>query len=128
MKPKVNVIGDTFVPLTRTLLENPKYRSLGINARRLIDFLGLEYLQHGRATNGYLLAPRRQLESAGIGARHVSLAIEEAEQAGLVVVKRGTGKRPSTYALTWVPMGTPPPATRKRPVGSVATSEGRPLQ
>ena len=98
-------IGDTFVPLTRTLLENPKYRRLGINARRLIDFLALEHLRHGGAHNGYLFAPRRQLEQAGIGARYVTDAIEEAERAGLIAVKRGTGKRPSTYALTWLPMG-----------------------
>ena len=120
-------IGDTFVPLTRTLLENPKYRALGINARRLIDFLALEHLQHGGAQNGYLLAPRRQLEHAGIGARHVSRAIAEVEKAGLVTVKRGTGKRLSTYALTWLPMGTAPIRTR-RYTGSVATSEGKSLQ
>ena len=124
---KGNAIGDVFVPLTRALLENPKYRDLGINARRLLDFLALEYLSHGRATNGYLLAPRRQLEQSGIGARHVSDAIAELERAGLVAVKRGTGKRPSTYALTWLPMGTAP-TKPKRYRASVATAEGKSLQ
>ena len=124
---KANAIGDTFVPFTRALLENAKYRSLGINARRLLDFLGLEHLRRGGAHNGYLLAPRRQLEDAGIGAQYVSDAIKEAEQAGLVLVKRGTGKRPSTYALAWLPTGTAP--TRpKRSTGSVATYEGKSLQ
>lgn len=122
-----NGIGDTFVPLTRALLESPRYRALGINARRLIDFLALEHLKQGLARNGFLLAPRRHLEAAGIGARHVSLAIEEAVQAGLVSVKRGTGKRPSTYALTWLPMGTAP-GRPKRHTGSVATAEGKSLQ
>jgi hypothetical protein len=120
-------IGDTFVPLTRSLLRNPLYQRLGINARRLLDFLALEHLQHGGARNGFLLAPRRHLEAAGIGARHVSRAIEEAEQAGLVSVKRGTGKRPSTYALTWLPMGTAPGKPKRYP-GSLATAEGKSLQ
>jgi hypothetical protein len=124
---KPNAIGDTFVPLTRTLLENPRYRSLGINARRLLDFLALEQVRHGGANNGYLLAPRRQIEDAGIGARYVTGAIEELEQAGLIAVKRGTGKRPSTYALTWLPMGTAP-SKPKRYTASVATAEGKSLQ
>lgn len=124
---KGSAIGDTFVPLTRTVLENPKYRSLGINARRLIDFLALEHLRHGGANNGYLLAPRRQLEHAGIGARYVSDAIGEVERAGLVNVKRGIGKRPSTYALTWLPLGTASPKP-KRHRASVATTEGKSLQ
>ena len=120
-------IGETFVPLTRTLLENPKYRSLGINARRLLDFLALEQVQHGGAQNGYLLAPRRQLEQAGIGAHYVSGAITEVVEAGLVAVERGTGKKPSTYALTWLPLGSPP-KKRKPYTGSVATAEGKSLQ
>lgn len=120
-------IGDTFVPLTRTLLQDPKYRALGINARRLIDFLALEHLQHGGAENGYLLAPRPHLEDAGIGARHISGAIREAELAGLVAVKRGIGKRPNKYALTWLPMGTAP-ERQKRYTASVVTSEGKSLQ
>src|SRR5262249_26486349 len=54
--------------------------------------------------NGQLLAPRRQLEKAGIGAHFVSAAIEETVSLGLVLVKRGRGRRPNIYALSWLPL------------------------
>src|SRR5262249_34930956 len=55
-----------FVPLPRELLETAAWRSLGINARRLLDFLMVEHMRHGGKRNGYLLAPRRQLAEFGI--------------------------------------------------------------
>src|SRR5262249_5936371 len=111
------------------------WRSLAINARRFIDFLMVEHMEHAGARNGYLLAPRRQLEQAGIGAQYVSAAIEETERVRLVAVKRGVGKRPSTYTLTWLPLGTPPerPKRSTSPVLTYKrksldmTYEGKPL-
>src|SRR5262245_44784376 len=91
--------GEPWVWLTRELLRSEAWSSLSINARRFIDFLLIEHLDHGGKENGKLLAPRRQLENAGIGARYVSPAIEEAVLLGFVDVKRGTGRRASTYAL-----------------------------
>jgi hypothetical protein len=88
----------------------------------------IEHMGHGGMKNGQLLAPRRQLEAFGIGARYISGAIEEAFGAGLVDVKRGTGKRPNHYALTWLPLADGTPATNRwRSTGSVATSKGKPL-
>ena len=52
----------------------------------------LEHMRHAGRKNGQLLAPRRQLEKAGIGAQHVSAAIEATVSRGLVLVKRGTGR------------------------------------
>jgi len=43
---------------------------------------------------GSLLAPRRQLDAAGIAANYVSPSIKDLEQhAGLIDVKRGIGRR-----------------------------------
>ena len=96
--------GQPWVWLTRELLSSAGWQSLGINARRLIDFLLIEHMNHGGRQNGYLLAPRDRLIEFGIGARHVAGAIEEARAARLLDVKRGTGRRPSTFALTWLPV------------------------
>jgi hypothetical protein len=70
----------------------------------------IEHLRHGGRGNGLLHAPRRQLEDFGIGSHFVSAAIEEVLSAGLVDCRRGVGRRPSVYALTWLPLsdGTEP--------------------
>lgn len=93
-----------FVKLPRGVLESAAWQRLGINARRFVDFSMIEHLRRGGQRNGDLLAPRRQLEEFGIGARHVSIAINEAERAGLVDCKRGVGRRASRFALTWLPL------------------------
>ena len=97
--------GEAFVKLPRELLNSAAWRSLGINARRLLDFLSIEHMNHGGKANGKLLAPRRQLERFGIGSHFISSAIEECERTGLVDCRRGFGRHPSLYALTWLPLG-----------------------
>ena len=78
------------------------------------------------AENGKLLAPRRQLEKAGIGARHVSPAIEETRSRGLVLVKRAGGRRPNTYALAWLPLFHGSTPDRRWLTRAAVTSEGKP--
>jgi hypothetical protein len=105
-KPK----GKIFIKLPLELLTSRAWQALGINARRFIDFLMIEHMRHGGRENGLLLAPRRQLEEFGIGQHFVSGAIEEAESLGFVDCKRGVGRRPSSYALSWLSLAddTPP--------------------
>jgi hypothetical protein len=93
-----------FVMLPRELLESTAWRSLSINARRLLDYLMIEHMGHAGKRNGFLLAPWRQLVAFGIGDHFVDGAVTEAERVGLVDCRRGTGKRPSVYALTWLPL------------------------
>jgi hypothetical protein len=115
--------GEAFVKLPRKLIESAAWRALGINARRFIDFLMIEHMRHGGKANGALLAPREQLERFGIGARHVSAAIKQAENLRLVDCLRGVGRSPSVYALTWLPrvsQGEPQSA-------EIRVSEGIPL-
>jgi hypothetical protein len=102
--------GEPWIWLTRELVASPAWQSLGISARRVIDFLLIEHMQHGGRENGELLAPRRQLVEFGIRTNGVSAAIEEVERAGLVDCRRGVGRRPSVYSLTWLPLkdGTEP--------------------
>jgi hypothetical protein len=95
-------LDEQFVKLTRGVLESDAWQGLGINARRFLDFLLLEHLKHGGQENGLLIAPRKQLRQR-IASRHITSAIEETVQAGLVAVKRGVGKRPNRYTLAWLP-------------------------
>ena len=115
-----------FVMLPRALIQSEAWRSLGINARRLIDFLMIEHMRHWGKKNGLLLAPRQQLEQFGIGTRYISGAIEQAERLGLVDCRRGVGRSPSVYGLTWLPMSDGnQPSNRWR---SITTPEPRSLQ
>jgi len=111
---------EPFVMLPLSLVESAAFRSLSINGWRFIRFLMAEHMRHAGKANGLLLAPRRQLRAAGIGSHHVSPAIEETERLGLVDCRRGVGRQPSVYALTWLPMadGTEPSNRWRRVVMS----------
>jgi len=117
--------GKPWVWMTRDLLVSEAWRSMAINTRRLIDFLMIEHMGKAGRENGRLLAPRNQLVAFGIGARHVSAAIEDAVALGLVDVKRGSARRANLYALTWLPL---PDGTMPEPRWlAVAASEGKSL-
>ena len=118
--------GTPWVWLTRDLLRSPAWRGLGINARRLVDFLLVEHMNHGGKSNGFLLAPRYQLEEAGIGHRHITAAIDEARAAQLITVKRGAGRRPSTFALAWLPLAGSEGNLQRAVAGSEGDRQGGP--
>jgi hypothetical protein len=101
---------EPFAMLPRGLLESLSWRSLSIHSRRLLDYLILEHMRHGGKNNGRLLAPQRQLIAFGIHAHFVATAIKDAERVGVLDCKRGVGRRPSLYGLTWLPRapGEPP--------------------
>jgi len=102
------------------MLERNAWRSLTGKSRRFLDVLMIEHMRHGGKANGKLLAPRRQLEALGMSAHSISGAINEAVALGFVDVKRGTGRRASTYALTWLQLHDGTKATNRwqTPVGS----------
>jgi hypothetical protein len=93
--------GEAFVKLPRELLESAAWQSLSLNSRRLIDYLMIEHMRHGGRKNGELLAPRRDLEQAGIPVNLITGAIGDAERVGIIECRRGTGRRPSLYTVTW---------------------------
>jgi hypothetical protein len=94
---------EPFVMLPLSLLTSDAWGSLGLNAKRFIEFLMIEHMRHGGRANRKLLAPRRQLERFGIGSHFISSAIDNCERVGLVDCHRGFGRYPSRYALTWLP-------------------------
>jgi len=114
---------EQFIKLPREVLESEAWRSVGINGLRLLHFLMIEHMRQGGKRNGFLLAPRRHLYAFGIGAHFVSGAIEEVERAGLVDCKRGVGRRPNYYALSWLPAadGAAPSHRWRSVVNAVST-------
>jgi hypothetical protein len=111
MKKKATT--EQFVMLPRSLVTSHAWRAASINARRLLDFLMAEHLAHGGKANGQLKAPRQQLKRFGIGARHISGAINEAEELGLIECHRGGMRVATEYALTWMPLHDKTPPTER---------------
>lgn len=101
--------GEPFAWLTRELLESDAYQSLAINARRFIDFLLIEHMNHAGRENGKLKATHAQLRTFGLSANSVVPAIAQAEAVGLVECHRGGMRVATTCTLTFYPMlnGTP---------------------
>jgi hypothetical protein len=104
--------GEPFVWQTHALRTSDAWRSAGINARRFVDFLLIEHMNHGGRANGLLKAPHRQLEVFGIPSRRVADAIREAEELGLVDCHRGN-RIATTYAITWLSSHDGAPATNR---------------
>jgi hypothetical protein len=93
--------GEPFIWLTRELLASDAWQPLSINARRFMDFLLIEHMNHAGTENGRLKATYAQLEAFGLSSRLIASAIEEAEKVGLIECHRGGMRVATTYTLTW---------------------------
>src|SRR5688572_3082954 len=101
--------GEPWVWLTREMLESQAWRSLTAGGHRVIERLMIEHMNHGGTRNGDLVSTYVQFQSHGISRKAVSAAIGNAQRAGFIdIVERGQrgygiARRPSRYALTWLP-------------------------
>ena len=78
-----------FIVLSKALLTSPAWRYKSVLVYRLISFLFIEHSNHAGNENGNLFATYKQLHAFGIGKQYISLAIQEAEELGLIVCDRG---------------------------------------
>ena len=120
--------GEPWCWLTREMLASQAWRSLSINARRFMDFLLIEHMNHAGTENGGLKATYQQLEQFGLHANKISAAIVDCEKAGLIASERGGMRVATTYTLTWLPSRHDTPASNKwkqfKVQKSTRTSEG----
>ena len=98
--------GTPFVMHSIELLSSDAWRSLTINALRMLNFLEIEHMNHGGAQNGYLMATYRQLHDFGINKKYIPQTIGELEDKGLIFVEHGARRRvnesyPNLYTLTY---------------------------
>jgi hypothetical protein len=117
MKKQLNrpPAGQSWIWLTKEMMKGTAWRSLGPNAKRVVEFLMVEWMDHGGRQNGRLVAPYRHLEQIGISVRLIADAIREAEAVGLIDCFRGGMRVATTYALTWLPLhDETPPSNRWR--------------
>jgi hypothetical protein len=101
--------GEPWVWLTRTILESPAWVALSSPARRVIDRIMIEHMAHAGTMNGELIVTYDDFENFGISRKAIKMAINIAEALGFIEVtfkgvrSYGSARRPSQYALTWLP-------------------------
>ena len=109
-KPKSeSAIGDQFVAHTLERMKSPAWRHLPDKARRLLDRIEFEHLQHGGAENGKLVVTYTNFQKWGIGRRNdITLSIRQCVGLGFLEVTEQGGRSisdrrwPSRYRLTYV--------------------------
>jgi hypothetical protein len=101
-------LGEPWVWFTRAMLESPAYLVLSINARRILDRLCCEHMNHGGAENGRLKCTYTDFTAFGASRELIPAALRELECLGWVRYVRGGRwggvKAPSVYTLTWLPV------------------------
>ncbi len=95
-----------FVWLPVEVMESPHWCGLSRNARRIIDRLLIENLQHRSEKNGQLQVSFEQFVEHGVGRRFVRPALNELVSLGLLAISSGTARGcqrpPNLYRLAFL--------------------------
>ncbi len=98
--------GEPWVWVTRELLASDAWQGMSLTARRLLDFILIEHMNHSGTENGNLMATYEQLKAFGLHQDRIHLAIEELEMLGLVRFEKAGYRRggilgPTRFRLTF---------------------------
>lgn len=102
-------ITEQFIPIVRSLLESNALAVLNGVARRCLDRLLLEHLDHAGKENGRLKVTYGDFEAFGIRRASIAAALRELVAAGLIeVVQKGRGgnreyRKPHIFRITFLP-------------------------
>ncbi len=104
--------------LSQSLLESDAWRSLSLNALRVLHVLMLEHMAHHGGENGNLAVTYDDFQRYGIRRGSIRMAIEEAIEAGLIARTNDGGgwpvmRTPARYRLEWLPDKDGTPATNR---------------
>jgi hypothetical protein len=103
-----NSIAPNFIAHSRVMRASPAWRALPDNARRVLDRLELEHMNHGGALNGKLPCTYSDFVLAGLRRASVARAIRQCVALGFLEITRRGGRSisdvrpPSLYRLTYV--------------------------
>lgn len=90
--------GESFGWLTLSMMKSAAYRVLSPAARKVLDRIHIEHLEHGGRENGRLKVTHRDLKKAGVQQRRIPGAIAEVEALGWA--KRTYRGRPISGKIT----------------------------
>jgi hypothetical protein len=96
--------GEPFVWTTLARLKSPAHRALSLGARKIIDRVAIEHMNHGGGQNGSLVVTYNDFEAYGIRRRSLLQFLEEAIALGFIGRthrgRRGWGEFESAPART----------------------------
>ena len=102
---------------TAEMLRSPAWREMTLNARMVLDRIRLEHMAHAGTMNGLLAVTHNDFAAYGIRKKSIKQAIEIAKALGWIDVAEpghrsyGGVKRPTKYALTYLPRHDGSPKT-----------------
>ena len=79
----MKTINGPFVPHCAAMLKSPAWFALRLCARRVLDRLEIEHLNHGGKENGQLRVSYEQFEALGIHKRHLRRALHDLMLLGI---------------------------------------------
>lgn len=91
------------------MMEAPAWGALTAPAKRIIERIMIEHMHHAGTMNGELIVTYDDFEKFGVSRKAVKTAIDIAKALGFIDVtfpgipSHGAARRPSQYALTWLP-------------------------
>lgn len=99
--------GESWIWETGELLNSCAWRAMSTNARRLIDRLLIEHMNHAGTENGNLIVTYDDFVEYGLSRDCIKDAIDETVFLGLIRVVEHGGRwagnnRPSKYRLSWI--------------------------
>jgi hypothetical protein len=115
---RTKILGQ-LVPHLRDLLESPVWQVLSLSARRVLDRIELEHMDHGGGENGRLPVTFEDFERYGIRRNSISPAIQQCAALGLVEItqvgRAGNSefRQPNKFRLTYLTAMGRDPATHE---------------
>jgi hypothetical protein len=105
---KARKIEGQYVPHRLEMIQSPAYRVLSLTARRCLDRIEIEHMQHGGRENGKLPVTYEHFMEYGIDGHAIAPALRELEALGLIEITEhgtaGTGEHraPNQFRLTYI--------------------------
>ena len=105
--------------LTVDMLESEAWAAMPNAARRVVDRIAIEHMQHSGTENGNLIVTHEDFYRFGIRRNSITKAIQAARQLGFIdltskgVRSHGIARRPNRFALAWLPHADGRPASNR---------------
>ena len=115
IKAKLNAPPDgPWMPIGREMLRSGAMRALSLHARRALDRIMVEHMDHAGQENGRLKVTWQDIEKFGVHRSFIKRALSELAAVGLVAIEQ-PGRRPrgpdrgdpTQYRLTHLPVCEP---------------------
>jgi hypothetical protein len=123
-----NELGGQYIRRLIAMLQSPAFRVLSHSGHRILARIEIELANHGGEENGKLMVTYQHFVEYGIDRHAIGPGIRECEALGLLEAEHGqAGNReyrwPSTYRLTYLPVGRARPTNEWQRIKTLEEAE-----